>query len=122
VGHFGSAEGNIGWRPGELIRIETGIDPGAGVAGILDEKSGIADFIAWGGEDPPGFAYVSNQGGQVSNPRRRVPLASNEIFFGLEWLRRALAPGQGRTMQLTIGMARPDPATGIPVAPPGAVR
>jgi hypothetical protein len=122
VGHFGSAEGNIGWRPGELIRIETAIDPGVAVAGILDEKSGIADFIAWGGEDLPGFVYVSNQGGRVSNPRRRVPLTSNEIFFGLEWMGRKLEPGQGRTMLLTIGMARPDPSSGVPAAPPGALR
>jgi hypothetical protein len=122
VGHFGSSEGNIGWRPGQLLRHETGIDRTAGVGGILDERSGIADFIAWSGDDLPGFVYVSNHGGQVANPRERVPLDSNEVFFGLEWQGRTLAPGQGRTMVLTIGMARPDPATGIPVAPPGAIR
>jgi hypothetical protein len=120
VGHFGSAEGNIGWRPGELLRFEGGIEPAAGAAGILDEKSGIANFIAWGGEEPPGFVYISNQGGQVANPRRRVPLTSNEVFVGLEWIGRSLEPGQGRTMRLVIGMAQHDPSSGLPAAPPGS--
>ncbi len=122
VGHFGSAEGNIGWRPGELLRYETGVEPGGRVAGILDEKSGLANFIAWGGAETPGFVYVSNRGGEVANPRRRVPLTSNEVFIGLEWLRRRLEPGQERTLELTIGMARLDPVTGLPMAPPGALR
>jgi hypothetical protein len=122
VGHFGSAEGNIGWTPGQLLRFETGIDPASGVAGILDEKSSLAAFLTWVGGEPPGFVYVSNRGGEVANPRLRVPLTSNEIFLGLEWLHRRLEPSQARTVQLAIGMARADPATGVPVVPPGALR
>lgn len=122
VGHFGSAEGNIGWRPGALLRAETPVEPAAGVAGILDERSGLASFIAWSGGEPPDFVYVSNQGGQMASAGQRLPLTSNEIFIGLEWMRRSLGPGQGRTMALALGMARADPATGIPVAPAGALR
>jgi hypothetical protein len=122
VGHFGSSEGNVGWRPGQLLRAESAIDPGSGVAGILDEKSGLANFIAWAGGEPPGFVYVSNQGGRMAPPGVRVPLTSNEVFIGLEWLRRRLEPGQRWTVELAIGMARTDPASGVPVAPPGALR
>jgi hypothetical protein len=118
VGEFGSAAGNVGWLGSGIVPREGFVDAKANwYAGILDEKSNVADFIAWLGDDRPDAAYFSNAAGIVdpSGP----PLASNEIFIGVEWRNRSLAPGEARSMLLAIGMADRAADGVTPVVPQG---
>lgn len=117
VGEFGSAKGNVGWTAGGIVRAEGQFDPAAGHAGILDVDSGVANFVAWAGE-PPDLAYFANQPGLAVGGEGR-PLASNEVFVGLEWGERLLAPGAQRTILLTLGLA-PRGRDGVPFLPQGA--
>jgi len=119
VGHFGSSAGNVGWVRDGIIRVEVLIDARANRwAGILDEESGIADFIAWVGEVMPDRVYFANQPGSRFE-RLGQPLDSNAVFVGLEWLDQVLRPGEQRSYLISLGLARPD-ASGIPVLPEGA--
>jgi hypothetical protein len=119
VGDFGSAEGNVGWLENELATTERQVDPTANRwAGIVDLKTGAADFLAWVGGDLPDMVFFSNEAGAPRQIGR--PLESNEVFIGLEWTRRRLGPGESRSMLLAIGMADKDPRTGGPRLPEGA--
>jgi hypothetical protein len=89
-------------------------------AGIVDLKSGHANFIGWLGENPPSDVYFSNHAGQFSDASYKVPLTSNEVFIGLQWIGQRLAPGEGLGIQLVIGLADKDPVTGKPRLPPAA--
>ncbi len=119
VGHFGSSEGNVGWVRDAIVRVEGPVDPGANRwAGILDETSGIADFIAWESDLRPSRVYFANEPGSRFE-RLGQPLDSNEVFVGLEWLDQVLQPGKQRSYLLSLGLARLG-AGGIPVLPEGA--
>jgi hypothetical protein len=121
VGNFGSADGNVGWSDGRVLAYETVLNTReARWAGILDRKSGVANFIAWHGADVPDLGYVSNEPGRVTPRPEPVPLSSNEVFIGLEWTKRVLHPGEGQDLLLALGMAGHDDATGKPSIPDGA--
>jgi hypothetical protein len=121
VGQFGSAAGNLGWIEGAIIPIEGAIDPRQSRwAGIVDMKSSYANFIEWLGDDLPDDVYFSNQAGRHAPAQAGVRLDSNEIFVGLQWVGRRLGAGEDRTMELVIGLADQDPATGKPRRPPAA--
>jgi hypothetical protein len=122
LGHFGSADGNIGWLANALVRTAGRFDTATGYAGIFDEKTGLSNFLAWSGEARPNVGYFSNHPGEFVDASRKEPLASNEVFIGLEWTWLRLPPGTGKTIELAIGMGRIDPATGRPALPPGALR
>lgn len=47
------------------------------------------------------------------SPFLPVPLSSNERALNLQW-ERTLQPGETHKIELAIGMAKIDPATGIP--------
>lgn len=120
VGHFGSSAGNVGWIRDRLVRVEGPVDAtGALWAGIFDEPSGIAAFLAWPADDAPTRVYFANQAGSRFE-RLGQPLDSNAIFVGTEWLGLDLRPGEARSVLLSIGMARAGPA-GVPVLPDAAV-
>lgn len=117
VGEFGSAAGNVGWTASGLVLVERFVDAEAHRwVGILDQDSGVANFLAWLGEDLPDAAYFSNVPGVVS--AGEPPLESNEVFVAAQWNDRVLEPGEGRSMLLAIGMA--DVVDGRPRLPPGA--
>lgn len=119
VGEFGSAAGNVGWLQGEIVRVEGAVDVARHRwAGVLDEDSGLANFVSWVGGERPDVVYFANQPGLRQHPTA-VPLASNEVFVGLEW-RTRLLPGESRSMLLALGLAAVDAATGIPFLPEGA--
>jgi hypothetical protein len=121
VGHFGIAAGNKGWMEGAVIPIEGALDPKeVHWAGIVDLKSGFANYIEWLGPDLPDDVYFANQAGRHADASAVVALDSNEIFIGLQWVGRRLGPGEGRTMRLVIGLADRDPATGKPRRPAAA--
>lgn len=121
VGHFGSAEGNVGWIRSELVRVEGPVDgAGARWAGILDQASGLAAFLAWARDSQPDRIYFANEAGSDFK-RLGQPLDSNEVFIGTEWLQIGLRPGESRSILLTIGMARGEPGGGVPSVPPDAV-
>lgn len=121
VGYFGTAEGNYGWLPGRIVRTEGHVDPAANRwAGVVDVKTGLANYLEWQGEDLPDQLYFANQAGRTSDAKLQVPLASNEIFIGLQWVRRRLAPGEVRSIRLIVGLADLDPATGLPARPSSA--
>jgi hypothetical protein len=121
VGHFGSSAGNVGWVRDAIVRTEGPLAPGGHRwAGMLDEPTGIADFVSWIGEDLPDVVYFANQPG-LNLARTGAPLHSNEVFIGLEWLGRRLAPGDSSSMLLSLGLAQPPPSPGaLPVLPEGA--
>jgi hypothetical protein len=120
VGQFGSAEGNVGWVDGGIVRTEELIDPrDLRWAGVLDEETRIANFISWVGEAVPDRVYFGNEPGS-KGLRLGQPLASNEVFIGLEWLNRVLQPGEQASMLLAIGLASLPPGAEVPVLPEGA--
>jgi hypothetical protein len=122
VGNFGSSEGNVGWLEEGLVRFERHVDPVAHRwGGILDEKSGYANYLEWSGQ-PPSELYFSNGAGRYAPLQAQVPLASNEVFIGLEWRPRALHPGEVAEVTLRIGLADRDPLTGLPARPALAAR
>lgn len=118
VGRFGSADGNVGWVEERIVLNEELIDPVAHRwGGILDEKSGFANYIEWLGEVAPSQVYFSNAAGKFSPGPGPVPLSSNEVFIGLQWTGQRLRPGEERSIRLAIGLAEHDPATGRPMRP-----
>jgi len=118
VGEFGSADGNLGWDDAGIVREEGSIDVRRHRwAGIVDTKTGAADFLSWLGDEQPDVGYFSNTSGPPRSPG--APLDSNEIFIGVEWNKRSLRPGQARSMRLAVGMAVFGPK-GEPRLPPGA--
>jgi hypothetical protein len=107
VGDFGVSAGNLGWTSDGVFADEARIDHVSHRwAGIVDTKSGKANFLAWLGKELPTLVYVSNAVGKIVPG---VPLASDEIFIGTEW-HWELAPGDSRHLLLAIGMAGRDPA------------
>jgi hypothetical protein len=121
VGYFGSADGNVGWVEEEVLPFETAIDAAAHRwAGILDRKTGLANYLGWGGGEVPSEVYLSNFAGRWAPVEDRVPLASNEIFLGLQWREQRLLPGEARSYRLSVGLADADPVTGRPRRPAGA--
>jgi hypothetical protein len=121
VGFFGSADGNVGWVEEGVLPFETSIDPATHRwAGILDRKTGLANYLGWEGGEAPSEVYVSNSLGRWAPAEDRVPLASNEVFLGLQWRERHHLPGEARSYRLAIGLADLDPATGRPRRPAGA--
>lgn len=120
VGHFGSAAGNVGWIRQGIVRVEGPVDAGEGrFAGMLDEQSGLAAFVAWAAATAPDRVYFANEPGSRFR-RLGQRLSSNEVFVGLEWLDLTLRPGESRSILLTVGMARAG-ARGVPVLPDGAL-
>ncbi len=120
VGDFGSSEGNVGWLAQKIVPFEGEFDVEKNRwAGILDRKTGIANYIEWIGEDLPDNGYFSNRGGEVRPASRRIPLSSNEVFVGLEWRNRSLHAREARSMRLAVGMAERGP-DGKPVRPRAA--
>jgi hypothetical protein len=118
VGEFGSADGNVGWVERGLVPFVSGIDPRTErYAGILDQKSGLADFISWQGASPPDVVYFGNHPGTPQPAEVGAPLTSNEVFIGLEWRDRTIEPGDTLTLRLSIGLAasRPDGSPTVPV-------
>jgi hypothetical protein len=120
VGHYGSSDGNIGFLPGKLVRAESAFDLTGGFAGILDEATGLAAFLAWPPGSRPDLGYFANDVG--FHPERvGTPLTSNSVFIGLDWISRALAPGEGTSILLSIGMARAPGPRAVPALPPLAL-
>ena len=123
VGTFGDASGNLGWVEGAIIPFEERVDPRAvGWAGIVDTKSGHANYLEWPGPDRPDTVYFSNHAGSHAEAAAAVPLHSNEIFVGAQWDDRRLAPGETTVMRLVVGLADRDPATGRPRRPAAAAQ
>lgn len=121
VGHFGTASGNYGWVADRIVLTESRIDTAAyRWAGIVDLRTGHANYLEWADGDQPDKLYFSNKAGHVADAKEHVPLDSNEVFIGLEWLSRKLRPGDERSMRLVIGLAGRDPDTGRPQRPPAA--
>jgi hypothetical protein len=121
VGTFGSAEGNVGWVEGGLVETEGSVDAREKRwAGVLDKKTGVANFAAWVGEDLPDLVYFSNRPGSFRPASAKIPLASDEVFIGLQWEERLLHPGESRSILLALGIAENDVARHLPRLPAGA--
>ncbi len=121
VGHFGTASGNYGWIEDEIVTVEGRVSTRENRwAGIVDLKTGHANYLEWLEGDQPDDVYFANRAGHFADASQRVPLDSNEVFIGLQWVGRRLAPGSSRAIRLAIGMAGRSPATGKPQRPPSA--
>jgi hypothetical protein len=121
VGEFGSAAGNIGWTERGPVTTVSLVDPTArSYAGILDTKSGLANYLGWEGSAPPNLVFFGNHAGTPPPWELSKPLESNEIFIGAEWWNRTIAPGETLGLRLAVGLAaqRPD---GSPMAPPDVI-
>lgn len=120
VGEFGSAEGNIGWTEGRIATAVSWINPRTSQwGGILDTKTGLANFVSWVGSAPDS-AYFGNHPGTPSMAEIGAPLTSNEVFIGLEWRDRRIDAGETLSLRLTLGLAATG-ADGLPMPPAGAV-
>jgi hypothetical protein len=120
VGEFGSAEGNYGWTADGIATTVTLFDPRTmQYGGIIDAKTGLADFISWS-LSPPDIAFFSNHPGTPMPREIGQPLESNEIFIGLEWRDRLIEEGEVFSARLTIGLAGRGP-NGHPTYPAGAL-
>jgi hypothetical protein len=131
LGDYGSAEGNVGWTKGGLIRTEQFVDTrtnsyagffdyGNDLAGEAHDYTLKANFIEWDAASRPESAYFSNFVGHFSLPGvdgHKTPLASRDCrFLGLQW-RKTLAPRQAFSFKIAVGLADNNPATGFPVKP-----
>lgn len=115
VGEFGRGDWNLGWTEEGVFGEESWIDARRmRGAGIVDIKTGTANFLAWPRENAPDIVYVSNELGSFSTGAR---LESNNISIGTEWRDRVLPPGRAHRFVLAIGMADRDPASGRLIVP-----
>ncbi len=128
LGNYGTAGGNVGWAADGLHDFEgllntkkyhyAGIfDYGNDAIGEGHHYTLTANFIEWFGVEEP-VVWFSN--GPLSAPGtsgKKVPLSSNERFFGIQWGPRTLEPRQSDVYTLAIGMAGRDQKTGFPVKP-----
>lgn len=120
VGEFGSSAGNYGWTPRGVVTSTAFVDPRESQwGGILDTKTGVANFIGWIGSAPDNV-YFGNHAGTPLAKEIGDPLNSNEVFIGIEWYERRLDPGETLSIRLTIGLAAAGP-NGLPTFPPGAI-
>jgi hypothetical protein len=129
VGNYGSSRGNVGWVADGFVKYATTVDAtryswagfydyGNDAAGEEHRFTGAADFIQWFGNNRP-MVYFSNEEGNVEdeNGAKKIPLASDTRFIGLQWNDQRLDPQQSTTYTLAVGMAGHDPLTGFPVKP-----
>lgn len=122
VGEFGSAAGNLGWTAEGTVPLVASVDPRShAYAGILDTKSGDANFADWSGGATPDFVYFGNHAGTPRPEEMGAPLASNEVFVGMEWRRRTIDPGETLGIKLTLGVAETRPG-GRPTPPREALK
>lgn len=120
VGEFGSSAGNVGWTPQGLVPFVAQVDPRAApFAGIMDTKTGFANFVAWEGSAPEAV-YFANRPGTPYSTEMGNPLTSNEIFIGLEWRGRTIDPGDTLSVRLTLGLADSGPGQ-LPRLPEGVL-
>jgi hypothetical protein len=111
LGDYGSSEGVVGWLKEGLVSNEGLIDTAKHQhAGMINLKYGLANVVAWPPDAPPSLACFSNAIGRLSPG---VPLNTNDRALNLQW-ERTLQPGETHKIEMTIGMARIDLATGIP--------
>jgi hypothetical protein len=119
VGKFGSSDGNLGWTEEGIVGVVANVDTRANRwGGILDAKSGLANFLSWEGSRPD-VVFFGNHPGTPRPTEMGSALTGNEISIGLEWRDRVLQPGETLPIRLTIGVASPGPV-GVPTPPPGA--
>lgn len=129
LGDFGGSQGDIGWTRDQLVKYESVIDPKTqSFAGMVDFGNDVigeghnfrrvANFIEWSGPDRPDVVFFANRyEGFAHDPQVQVPLQGDGRSLGMYWGPRTLPPGQSQTIDLTIGMASVDPATGMPRKP-----
>ena len=133
IGLYRSAEGDVGWTPGGLVRRETALGAGLFVAGGLydlgnqeagEREGGFsnqANFIALDPALPlPDLAlFASRFAHQASEIDPARPLDHKKmIALNLGWPARSLAPGQGLTMAFALGLAETGAPGTTPRAPP----
>ncbi len=132
LGLYRSSEGDVGWSTEGLIRHETALAAGRfTVGGFYDlgnEQSGEqegsfsnqANFIALDPASPlPDFAAFANSfahGDSEIDPGR--PLDNKSLTaLNLGWTRQELAPGEGLTVALALGLAETGEPGELPVPP-----
>jgi hypothetical protein len=125
VGEFGNSIGDVGWTEGKVFRFEGYVSPlkyryagiwdrGNPEAGEPERFSNYANFIEWL-DNTPTVVYFSNSFTDVDENR---PLNSfDNRILNLLWLYQVLMPGESKTYTLALGMARPEPHTGLPMKP-----
>jgi hypothetical protein len=132
VGNYGTSAGNVGWVKDRLIKYEEVLDTTKySWAGIFDYGNDAigeehnytltANFLEWLGEEKP-TVYFSNDTEIHERAGRKVPLASDARFIGLQWGPRVILPGESVYYHLAVGMAGHDPKTGFPVKPEIKIR
>ncbi len=125
VGEFGSSLGDVGWTSGKVYRFEGYISPqknrfagiwdyGNDEAGEPHRFSNFANFVEWL-DNPPTVVYFSNSFTEVDE--NRLLNSFDNRVINLVWLYQSLMPGETRTYTLALGMARPEPLTGLPLKP-----
>jgi hypothetical protein len=126
VGRFGLSKGDIGWYDGGLVKAETLISPykhryaglwdyGNDMAGEGHDFTGYANFVEWF-TPLPSLVFFSNAIDKCCD--EAVPLSSEtDRVINIVWLNQMLMPQESRTYTLAVGLARPDPQTGMPVKP-----
>jgi hypothetical protein len=127
VGEFGDSAGEVGWTEGKIYNKESYfLPPNHGFAGYWDignelageehDFSGYADFIEWF-SNPPALVFFSNSF-SFENLRENKALDSRDNrIINLVWFSETLKSGESKTYDLALGMARPNPLTGLPVKP-----
>jgi hypothetical protein len=133
IGLYASSDGDVGWTPEEIVRREKAFAAGQFTAGglydlgnaALGQKEGTfsnqANFFALDPTVPlPDLAVFANA---FAHSRRDIdplrPLDNKTMTaLNLGWTGRTLAPGQGLTVALALGLAETGEPGSIPRAPP----
>ncbi|MDA8099762.1 MAG: hypothetical protein M0042_09055 [Nitrospiraceae bacterium] len=128
LGNYGSSAGNVGWAAeglheyvGRLDADRTSFigfyDHGNDAIGEGHSFTEMANFIEWFGAEKP-LAYFSNGPYERPGPGgRTVPISGNTRYLGILWGPERLEPGGMISYTMAIGMALPDPETGMPRKP-----
>lgn len=125
VGEFGNSLGDVGWTSGKVYRFEGYVSPtknrfagiwdyGNDEAGEPHRFSNFANFIEWI-DNPPTVVYFSNSFTEVDE--NRLLNSFDNRVLNLVWLYQSLMPGETKTYTLSLGMAKPEPVTGLPLKP-----
>jgi hypothetical protein len=127
---YGDSTGDIGWYDGGLIKTEHLISPtkhkyagfwdyGNELAGEDHNYSGYANFVEWF-STTPSLVFFSNAIDKCCD--ETAPLSSKtDRVMNIVWLNQILMSKESKTYTLAIGMAKPDPETGMPVKPDTAI-
>jgi hypothetical protein len=127
VGTYGSARGDVGWIPGELVRTERAVEPAAAPClGIVDPDERAAGrpaanafCLGPGAPLPDHVLFANSFAHDPADIDSSRPLSGDTLTaFNVGWTGVTLSPGESWSVSYSLGLAGPAERAGDPDAPP----